>query len=68
MQGRLLFVKWQYVGDSRYEVTARVKTQAGRRADVRIGTFEGLAGIEEGVAQANTRFPSEAQTRMEART
>lgn len=68
MQGRLLFVKWQYVGDNRYEVTARIKTQAGRRADIRIGTYEGLDGIEEGVKQANTRFPREAQPRMEERT
>lgn len=68
MQGRLLFIRWQRLDEGRYDVSASIKTNAGRRASVRIGTYTGLDGLAEATKEANERFPKDGGPRMEGGT
>lgn len=68
MQGRLLYVRWEKQPGGQFDVTAKVKTQAGRRADVRVGVAASAEDIPVLIKEANERFPRDGRSKMEERT
>lgn len=68
MQGRLIGLRFQPDGHGGTMVSARVKTSAGRRTWVGLGTAIGEGELEERIAEANRRYPNPATRRMEGRT